>query len=139
QRQIHGDPGALVGVHIGGRVDSHTDTQSHGQFITDVDHPYLIQQRKLRFHDLLKVLLLKNEEELILLELLDNGVQSLHVPYDLSLYQRKEKRLPHFFHVHENFFIVVNVNETGDHSLALGLFPVFHQLSLVKEIEGEKH
>ena len=135
QCKVHGDSGTFIGFHISRCIHIHTDTQGNGQIISDVDGAHLIQDGKSGFHKLFQVLLFKYENELILLKLFNDGIQALHVFDDFSLHKCQQKRLSDLFHAFKNFFVIINVNQSGNKTFSSGFFLILHQSCFIKEIK----
>ena len=135
QCQIHGNPGALIGLQVSRCIDTHTDTEGHGEVVADVDGSHLVKQGEPGLNQQLQILLLKDKDEFILFKLLDDGIQVMHILDNLALHQSQKQRLPDFLHALQNFFIIVNIDKACHKILALVGLPVVNQLGLIKEIE----
>jgi len=86
--QINGILGPSKGLAVGNGIHSHTDAHGHRHFITDVDLPDFIQNRKAAGLNRRHVLMIDHKNIPILLHLGYNGIIGLHIFCNFSFNQR---------------------------------------------------
>ena len=114
----------LVAQRIRCRIQSQTNTQCCWSWITDINLFYLFQKRKLIFFQLFISILSKYDKVFILLQFLYDTIYISDILIDLTVDQCHKKGLSDFLNTLHNFIIVININQSGNHSLIFVLSDV---------------
>ena len=105
-------------------IRDRANTQRCWNSISDIDGFYVLKQRELIFLQLLKILLLKDDEVLIILHLLNDAVHLGDILVDLPVHQSHQKRLAHLFHAAHDLIIVIDIDQSRNQPLLFRLLDI---------------
>ena len=133
QRKINGNPCALIITAVRTVVCADSDTQCHGNIITDIDIFYFFQNIKLQSLHLVQGACPHHDNVFIRLIFFYNPVHILHVFADLPVNQGGKQRSPDNFDIFQSLIIIIQIDQTADHGFIF-IFPdIAFQLRLVEE------
>ena len=114
-----------IAVHTG------TDAERNSRLIADVQRLDILQQREAVFLYADQILLCKDKEELILVQLADDAAVSREILVQLALDQSSEKRLTNGFGTLHDFFVIVHVDQTENN---LTVFDFRERFQMLRDV-----
>ena len=136
--QINGNTGVVVTLSIRLTAETKTDTKSGRNRISDINSLNIFKERKFIFLKLFELMLLKRNKILIIFHLANNTVYFRNILVNLSVYKSHKKRLAYIFYTINQFIIIINVNQSGNHPLFFILTDIFVKLRDILKINSNK-
>ena len=124
QRQIDRHAGIVITLGIGVATKAKADAKRRWNSISDIDGLHVLKQGELILLQLLKILLLKDDEVLIILHLLNDAVHLGDILVNLPIHQSHQKGLSHLFHAAHDLIIVIDIDQARNQPLLFRLLDI---------------